>query len=100
MNEFTEEVIKIIGSIPSGKVMSYGGIAKMANNAQGARQVTRILHTMSKKHNLPWHRVINSKGKISIPNEEGANEQRLRLIAEGVEVSENFKIDLSKFQWI
>ena len=100
MNEFTKEVIDIISNIPSGKVMSYGGIAKMANNPRGARQVTRILHTMSKKHNLPWHRVVNSKGKISIPDEEGANEQRSRLIAEGVEVSENFKINLTKFQWI
>lgn len=100
MNEFTKAVIDIISNIPEGKVMTYGGIAKMADNPRGARQVSRILHSMSKKYNLPWHRVINSKGLISIPDDEGANEQRMRLLAEGVEVSNNYKIDLAKFQWI
>ena len=52
MNPFTERVIQIIKSIPAGKVMTYGQIAKEAGSPRGARQVVRILHTMSAKHKL------------------------------------------------
>ena len=61
MNPFTERVIQIIQSIPAGRVMTYGQVAAAAGNRRGARQVARILHTMSQKHALPWHRIINAK---------------------------------------
>lgn len=80
--------------------MSYGQIAGLAGNHRAARQVARILHSMSKKHHLPWHRVINAKGQISLPNEESYNEQLLSLENEGVEVEVNGFIDLAKYQWI
>ena len=99
MDEFTAEVIKIIQSIPEGTVITYGGIASLAGNPRGARQVVRILHSMSRKYQLPWHRVINSKGMISIPDPFGAEEQRAILRSEGVEVSDNFRINLKKFLW-
>ena len=66
MTKFTEEVLDIIKMIPKGKVMTYGQIAAYAGNPRGARQVSRILHSMSSSHELPWHRVINSKGGISL----------------------------------
>lgn len=62
---FTERVIRIIQPIPSGHVMTYGQIARLAGNSWGARQVARILHSMSCKYRLPWHRVINSRGEIA-----------------------------------
>lgn len=99
MTPFTEEVIKIIQQIPSGKVMTYGQIAKEAGNPRAARQVVRVLHSMSKKHQLPWHRVINAKGQLAIPNEEGNWEQRTRLEAEEVQVSSSGYVDLKKYQW-
>ncbi|GIO20688.1 hypothetical protein J18TS1_37880 [Oceanobacillus oncorhynchi subsp. incaldanensis] len=99
MTPFTEEVIKIIREIPSGKVMTYGQIAREAGNSRAARQVVRVLHSMSKKHQLPWHRVINAKGQLAIPNEEGNWEQRTRLEAEGVLVSSSGYVDLKKYQW-
>ncbi|CEI80596.1 MGMT family protein [Oceanobacillus oncorhynchi] len=99
MTPFTEEVIKIIREIPSGKVMTYGQIAREAGNSRAARQVVRVLHSMSKKHQLPWHRVINAKGQLAIPNEEGNWEQRTRLEAEGVLVSSIGYVDLKKYQW-
>ena len=99
MTPFTEEVIKIIRNIPSGKVMTYGQIAREAGNSRAARQVVRVLHSMSKKHQLPWHRVINAKGQLAIPNEEGNWEQRTRLEAEGVLVSSSGYVDLKKYQW-
>lgn len=95
MTEFTEQVIHIIKSIPHGKVMTYGQIAAYAGNPRGARQVSRILHSMSFKYNLPWHRVINSKGGISLTGEPGYTQGEL-LSQEGIEVI-NKKIKLNNF---
>lgn len=84
MEKFTANVIEIIENIPNGKVMTYGQIARLAGSPRGARQVSRILHSMSKKYNLPWHRVINAEGKISIRDEELSHVQKLSLESEGV----------------
>lgn len=70
MTPFTEQVIRIIQSIPEGKVMTYGGVARAAGSPRGARQVVRILHSMSRKYKLPWHRVINAKGMIALTEDE------------------------------
>ncbi|TYS14665.1 MGMT family protein [Rossellomorea vietnamensis] len=99
MTPFTEDVIKIIRSIPAGKVMTYGQIAGLAGSPRAARQVVRILHSMSRKHKLPWHRVINAQGKIALRDEESFEEQRLNLEIEGVNVGLQGKIDLERFQW-
>lgn len=97
MTQFTEEVLVIIKGIPYGRVMSYGQVARLAGNTRGARQVARLLHSMSEKYNLPWHRIINSKGKISIPDKNYAAFQRDLLISEGVEVSGDGFIDISTY---
>ncbi|MEH7439348.1 MGMT family protein [Neobacillus drentensis] len=99
MTPFTENVIEIIRGIPEGKVMTYGQIARLAGSPRAARQVVRILHSMSKKHRLPWHRVINVKGQIALQEDESYNEQVLSLEAEGVEVGLGGVIDLEKYQW-
>lgn len=52
---FTERVVEAIKRIPKGKVATYGQIATKAGNPFGARQVVRVLHTLSEKHDLPWH---------------------------------------------
>jgi len=96
VSPFSEEVIKIIQAIPAGKVASYGQIAMIAGNPRAARQVSRILHTCTKKYNLPWHRVINSQGKISL-KDEGFELQYGLLKAEGVEFGLNNTIDFKKF---
>lgn len=98
MLPFTEDVIEIISAIPPGKVATYGQIAKIAGSPRGARQVVRILHTMTRKYNLPWHRVINGKGIISINDPEHADLQKLKLQQEKIEISD-LKIDLDKFGW-
>ena len=95
MTEFTKLVIDIISNIPYGKVMTYGQIAAYAGNPRGARQVSRILHSMSNNYHLPWHRVINSKGGISLTGEPGFKQGEL-LSQEGIEVI-NKKIDLKKY---
>lgn len=97
MQPFTKQVIAIIKDIPTGSVMTYGQVAKLAGSPRSARQVARILHTMSRKYELPWHRVVNIEGKIVIQDEETAFQQRILLENEGITVRENGKIDLQKY---
>ncbi|MBP2078354.1 MGMT family protein [Oceanobacillus polygoni] len=99
MKPFTANVIAIIKQIPEGRVMTYGQIARAAGSPRAARQVVRILHSMSKKHRLPWHRVINAKGQVAIKDEVTAMEQKWQLEAEGVEVSQKGEIDLVRYQF-
>lgn len=99
MKPFTQQVVLIIKNIPEGKVMTYGQIARLAGSPRAARQIVRILHSMSRKHNLPWHRVINAKGQVAIQQDASFNEQVISLQAEGVNVSETGMVDLEKFQW-
>jgi methylated-DNA-protein-cysteine methyltransferase related protein len=100
LQPFTERVIEIIKHIPEGKVMTYGQIAAFAGSPRAARQVVRILHSMSKKHRLPWHRVINSKGEIAISEDESFQEQIFALQSEGITIHNNRFIDLGEYQFI
>lgn len=99
MQPFTERVLKIIKQIPSGYVMTYGQIAALAGSKRAARQVVRILHSMSEKYSLPWHRVVNAKGEISINDQELSKRQKELLVLEGVLFSEENTINLAKFRF-
>ncbi|MBZ5200504.1 MGMT family protein [Planomicrobium chinense] len=99
MQAFTEKAIQTIKNIPSGKVMTYGQIAACSGSPRGARQVARLLHSMSSKHQLPWHRVVNSQGQIVIQNEEARYAQQAFLEEEGIEVDMRGKIDLKRYQF-
>lgn len=94
MNPFTLEVVQIIRSIPPGRVMTYGQVARLAGNPRAARQVARILHSLSRTEQLPWHRVLNAKGEISLEGDE----QQLALEAEGVVFDRAGKLSLSRYQ--
>jgi methylated-DNA-protein-cysteine methyltransferase-like protein len=95
---FIEKAITIIKKIPRGKVATYGQIAALAGNPLGARQVVRVLHSSSDKHNLPWQRVINSQGKIALPRKKGYETQKRLLLREGVKFRGD-RIDLDEYQW-
>lgn len=96
METFTEKIVRMIQAIPSGKVATYGQIAALAGNSRGARQVARVLHSMSEKYELPWHRVINVKGQIVISD---GNLQKELLEQEGVAVDGKLRVDLKKYRW-
>lgn len=98
MEEFTKRCVEAIMAIPEGKVMTYGGIARFCDHPRAARQVARILYSMSKKYELPWHRVINSKGEISLKG-EGLERQIELLKKENIQVSATGKVDLKKYQY-
>ncbi|WP_138753934.1 MGMT family protein [Paenibacillus sinopodophylli] len=99
MKPFTQNVIAIIQAIPEGCVMTYGQVAEQAGSRRGARQVVRILHSLSRIHKLPWHRVVNAKGEIALTDEESRYMQMLYLANEGIVVSEEGRIDLEKYRY-
>jgi methylated-DNA-protein-cysteine methyltransferase-like protein len=91
-------VLQIILLIPEGRVMTYGQIAAEAGSPRGARQVVRILHALSGKHQLPWYRVVNRLGEIALQEDQSASLQRLLLEAEGIRFMENGRISLEQYQ--
>jgi len=83
--------------IPRGRVSTYGSIARIAA-ASGARQVGYAMHALNASSTVPWHRVINAQGRVSLPGAAGA-EQRARLRAEGVLSDARGRIDLARYGW-
>ncbi len=95
----SQRIKDIIKKIPRGKVATYGQIAAMAGNPLAARQVVRILHSSSRKEKLPWHRVINGKGRISLQPGFGYEEQKNLLVKEGIEFDDDDTVDFKRFLW-
>jgi methylated-DNA-protein-cysteine methyltransferase-like protein len=97
--DFTQRVIRIIKSIPFGRVATYGQVAHLAGNPRASRQVSWILASSSRKEKLPWHRVINSRGMISLPRGAGYEQQKMLLLEEGVKFGKEDRINLERFLW-
>jgi len=74
-------------------------VAALAGNPRAVRAVVWILHSSSGAHRLPWHRVINGRGMISLKSGTGYEEQRALLEREGVGFELGGRIDLTLFQW-
>ena len=96
---FHQRIKRVIKQIPRGKVCTYGLIAARAGNPLGAREVVRVLHHSSGKDRLPWHRVINRHGRISLPKNGGYEEQKARLEGEGVKFDAKDGIHLDRYLW-
>ena len=96
---FKEEVFRIVRSIPSGSVMTYGQIAETLGKRRWSRQVGWALH-QNKDHNTPCHRVVDRNGRLA-PNFafDGAVEQRRRLEAENVRFRDKMHVDLKSYLW-
>jgi methylated-DNA-protein-cysteine methyltransferase-like protein len=100
MSKFTDQVIKIVRKVPYGKVVSYGQVSLMAGVPRAALQVGWVLHTSGGDGVTPWWRVINNAGRISTSClEHTANNQKVLLEKEEVEVKKNLKIDIEKYRW-
>jgi methylated-DNA-protein-cysteine methyltransferase-like protein len=96
---FTREAKRIIRTIPRGRVATYGQVAALAGRPGAARGVAWILHSSADAAGLPWHRVINVRGGISLGRGRGFEQQKKKLIAEGVAVSRGGRVDMKRFQW-
>jgi methylated-DNA-protein-cysteine methyltransferase related protein len=93
-----EVIWKLVNKIPFGKVATYGQIADLAGLDGHARFVGYALHGTPRTITIPWHRVINSQGKISLSG-PSAQRQRKLLEAEKIVFSPSGKIDLKKYGW-
>ena len=91
-----QKVHHIVRQIPAGKVVTYGQIAFWLGWAHGARTVGWAMRVSPENGPVPWHRVVNAKGRISIADNE---EQKIRLEAEGVNFDMTGRIDLKRYQW-
>ncbi len=89
-----------VRQIPRGTVATYGQVAELAGLPRQARQVGYALHALPAKTTVPWHRVVNAQGKISLRTEGGADtEQQRRLQREKVRFNERGVIDLKVYRW-
>ncbi len=98
MDQFLAQIFAVIQQIPFGRVTTYGDVAKMAGYPGYARHVGKALGNLPEGSKLPWFRVINSQGKISLKDGD-MQRQRRELMAEGVEVSATGKVSLKKYRW-
>lgn len=96
---FYDRVYDIVRQIPKGKVTTYGQIACLAGSPRASRIVGGALHRNPDESNIPCHRVVNRFGGLA-PDFAfgGKDEQKVRLIKDGVEVID-YTVDLDKFGW-
>ena len=96
--DFTNRVYELVAKIPKGRVMTYGQVAALCGAAWAAWEVGQIAHTGPS--GLPWQRVVNKQGGLAggWPNGgRAAHAEALR--ADGVEVSNDHKVDIGKLLW-
>lgn len=98
LDSFQHRIWQIVASIPPGRVTTYGEIAQLAGSPRAARQVGGVLKRLPAGSKLPWYRVVNRSGQISLVGDD-LKRQRQALLAEGVEVSADGRIDMPRFRW-
>ena len=91
----SEAVWQIVHAIPLGRVATYGQVARIAGMPQQSRLVGIILSGLPKGTKIPWHRVINSQGKISNPN----STRQVELLTEEGVILLNGRVSLANYQW-
>lgn len=95
---FKERVYKLVAQIPEGRVMTYGQIAALCGAAWAAWEVGQIAHTGPA--DLPWQRVVNKQGGLAAGWPNGGRSAHAALLeAEGISVSDEYKVDISRLLW-
>ena len=99
--KFKDIVYNVVKNIPKGNVVSYGQVAAAAGSPRAARQVGFALMDLDITDRVPWHRVINNKGYISIRGNDYANKdlQKHLLQKEGIEVDDNFYVNIDQYRY-
>jgi methylated-DNA-protein-cysteine methyltransferase related protein len=95
-----ERVYAVVRRVPRGRVATYGQVAALAGLGRNARLAGYALHALHHDTPVPWHRVINARGAISLPPMGGADlTQRIRLEKEGVRFDARGRVDLERYGW-
>ncbi len=94
-----QQIYELVRLIPYGKVATYGQIASLVGRCT-PRMVGYAMAALSEGSDVPWHRVINSQGKIS-PRSGGDGElmQKVLLEAEGIHFVKSNRVDLGRVGW-
>ena len=91
---------RIVGRIPRGRVATYGQIAELCGIPGQARRIGYALSALTDGSAVPWQRVVNARGEISLRSHSGAESlQRTLLRAEGILFDGNQRIPMARFQW-
>nr|WP_162527045.1 MGMT family protein [Yersinia canariae] len=98
IDSFRQRVFHVVAAIPYGRVTTYGDIARLIGSPRAARQVGGVLKRLPEGSALPWYRVINRHGEISLIGEDYLR-QKNALLAEGIEISPAGRIDLQQYRW-
>ncbi|MEM7410573.1 MAG: MGMT family protein [Myxococcota bacterium] len=95
------KIYAVVKRIPRGRVATYGQVAELAGLGRAARQVGYALHALrSDPARLPWHRVINAQGRVSVRSEPGGDSiQRQLLEREGIEFDAQGRVPLDRVRW-
>lgn len=89
----------MVRRIPRGRVATYGQIARLAGRPNHARQVGYALHALSGATAVPWQRVVNARGAISLRPMHGGISQRILLEGEGLTFDARGRVSLKRFGW-
>lgn len=93
-------IYAVVQRIPFGRVATYGQVAALAGFPGQARQVGYALHSLPAGSEVPWHRVINARGEVSLRSEAGwEHYQRHLLEEEGVVFNDSGRVDLDCYRW-
>ncbi len=96
--ESHQRIRSVVRRIPRGRVATYGQVAELAGLPRQARLVGYVLH--ASEGTLPWQRVINARGEISLQGHDGADQlQRQLLEQEGVAFGADGRVDLERYRW-
>ena len=97
---FFEQIYQVAQRIPRGKAATYGQIARLLGQPRAARTVGWALHSLPEEKDVPWQRVINSRGMVSLGTDRhGATVQGALLEGEGVVFDEQGRVDLEVYGW-
>jgi methylated-DNA-protein-cysteine methyltransferase-like protein len=93
-------IYDVVRRIPRGRVATYGQVAELAGLRDHARQVGYALHALPAGTTVPWHRVLNARGTLSLRREPGAEiTQRLLLEREGIRFDAGGRVSLARVRW-
>jgi len=98
--DINTRIWQVVALIPKGCVATYGDVARMAGLPGAARRVGAALRGLPKNTRIPWHRVVNAQGRLSLP--EGSPSRALqkdRLEAEGITFRNKLSLNMIKYRW-